>query len=76
MKFLLTLILIFVFVPPLLRLVLRLFISNQVSKAQRQVAEQQRAAQRNQGRTRVDTPTPRPDAFKGGEYVDYEEIKD
>jgi|GEM_PF-6720985 len=76
MKFLFTLILIFVIVPPLLRLALRFFISNQVSKAQRQVAEQQRAAQRNQGRTRVETPPSRPDSFKGGEYVDYEEIKD
>ncbi len=76
MKFLLTLILIFVLVPPLLRLALRFFISNQVSKAQRQVAEQQRAAQRREGRTQVDTPPARKDSFRGGEYVDYEEIKD
>lgn len=76
MKFILTLILIFVLVPPLLRLALRLFISKQVSKAQRQVFEQQREAQRRAGRVNVDTAPPRKDSFRGGEYVDYEEIKD
>ncbi|MCY7351843.1 MAG: DUF4834 family protein [Cytophagaceae bacterium] len=76
MKFIFTLILIFVLVPPLLRLVIRLFLSNQVSKAQRQVHEQQRAAQRHEGRINVDRTPPRKDDFKGGDYVDYEEVKD
>lgn len=76
MKFILTLILIFVLVPPLLRLALRLFISKQVGKAQRQVFEQQRTAQRRTGTTNVDSAPPRKDSFRGGEYVDYEEVKD
>lgn len=76
MKFILTLILIFVLVPPLLRLALRIFISKQVGKAQRQVFEQQREAQRRTGNMNVDSVPPRKDSFRGGEYVDYEEIKD
>jgi hypothetical protein len=76
MKFILTIILIFILVPPLLRLLIRFFLSNQISKAQQDLFKQQQAAKRNEGRVHVDRKPETKETLRGGEYVDYEEVKD
>lgn len=83
MKFFLT-ILFFIFVfPTVLRWVLRLFIANQVNKAQRDFFQQQDQPQsRGNGRAKgdkinIDHIPNKNDSkgYKGGDYIDYEEVK-
>ena len=76
MKFILTIILIFILVPPLLRLLIRFFLSNQISKAQQELFRQQQQAKRDEGRVRVERQPDSKETLRGGEYVDYEEVKD
>jgi hypothetical protein len=79
MKFLLILLLIFFVFPPLLRYFFRLFIKDQFQKAQKQFYNDQVRPPGPTGRTDVDFVPPQKSKkqdFKGGEYVDYEEVKD
>ncbi|TAE23876.1 MAG: DUF4834 domain-containing protein [Cytophagales bacterium] len=70
-KILLIVILLIAFVPPVRRFLFYLLVGRQLVKEQRRQAPQPR----REGETRVDYVPPRPNTNKGGDYVDYEEIK-
>jgi len=74
-KFLLILILIIAFVAPVRRFVFWLLVGRQLAKEQRRTSGS--ASDRREGSTNVDYVPPKPgeSRFKGGEYVDYEEVK-
>lgn len=79
MKFLIILLVIFFVFPPLLRYLFRLFIKDQFQKAQKQFYNEHARPQRPEGRIDVDYVPPQKGKgqdFKGGEYIDYEEVKD
>lgn len=69
-KILFICILLIAFVPPVRRFVFYLLVGRQLVKEQRR----QTPPRRREGETRVDHVPPRPNANKGGEYVDYEEV--
>ena len=76
MKYILIISLIIMFVPPVRRFVFQLLVGKQLMKEQKRQAEANRA--RREGETRVENrPTQRTDSpfQRGGEYVDYEEVK-
>lgn len=78
MKFLLILLIIFFVFPPLLRYFFRLFIRDQFNKAQQQFYGQQKPP-RPDGKIDVDfvpQKKSKTENFKGGDYIDYEEVKD
>ena len=74
MKYILIITLIIMFVPPVRRFVFQLLVGRQLVKEQkRQAAAYQR---RREGEVRVESHPPRKtDSFRGGQYVDYEEVK-
>ncbi len=72
LKYLFILTLIILFVPPVRRFVFYLLVGRQLVKQQKQ----QGRGSRRDGDIRVDNRPPQADTrFKGGEYVDYEEVK-
>ncbi|RIV22511.1 DUF4834 domain-containing protein [Fibrisoma montanum] len=73
-KYLFIAFLIIAFVPPVRRFVFYLLVGRQLVKEQKR---QQPFGKRREGDVRVDSKTPKSDGttFKGGEYVDYEEVK-
>ncbi|MDF7821332.1 DUF4834 domain-containing protein [Runella sp. MFBS21] len=79
MKILFNILLVFVFliafVPAFRRFMFWLLVGRQLIKEQKKANRQ---PQRREGDVRVERPTSKDDSsrFKGGEYVDYEEIKD
>ena len=72
LKFLLIATLIILFVPPVRRFVFYLLVGRQLAKEQRR---QNPYARQPEGDVRVHTPPQGNSSFKGGEYVDYEEVK-
>lgn len=70
-KILFVFILLLVFVPPVRRFVFYLLVGRQLVKEQRR----QEPIRRREGETRVDNVPPRSTGTKGGEYVDFEEVK-
>ena len=70
-KILFVVILLIAFVPPVRRFVFYLLVGRQLVKDQRRQAP----PRRREGETQVDHVPPRPSANKGGEYVDFEEVK-
>jgi UPF0716 family protein affecting phage T7 exclusion len=75
MKYILIISLIIMFVPPIRRFVFQLLVGRQLVKEQRRQAEAFR--KRREGEVRVEN-RPAKDSnspYRGGEYVDYEEIK-
>lgn len=70
-KILFVFILLLVFVPPVRRFVFYLLVGRQLVKEQRR----QEPTRRREGETRVDHVPPRPNNTKGGEYIDFEEVK-
>jgi UPF0716 family protein affecting phage T7 exclusion len=73
LKYLFIITLIILFVPPVRRFVFYLLVGRQLVKQQRQANGFER---RQEGDIRVDNKSPKGDApFKGGDYVDYEEVK-
>lgn len=76
MKYILIISLIIMFVPPVRRFVFQLLVGKQLIKEQKRQAEANRA--RREGEIRVENrPTKSTDSpfQRGGEYVDYEEVK-
>ncbi|KAB7728658.1 DUF4834 domain-containing protein [Rudanella paleaurantiibacter] len=72
LKILFIIALLIAFVPPVRRFVFYLLVGRQLVKEQRR----QTPPRRREGDTKVDYVPPRPDSpYKGGEYVDYEEVK-
>jgi UPF0716 family protein affecting phage T7 exclusion len=72
-KYLFIITLIILFVPPVRRFVFYLLVGRQLVKQQKQASGFER---RREGEIRVDNKSPKGDApFKGGDYVDYEEVK-
>lgn len=72
LKYLFILTLIILFVPPVRRFVFYLLVGRQLVKQQKQQA----GGNRREGDIRVeDKPVKEDPRFKGGEYVDYEEVK-
>ena len=75
MKYILIITLIIMFVPPVRRFVFQLLVGRQLVKEQKRQAEAYRKRQegevRVQNRSAKGTDSP----YRGGEYVDYEEIK-
>lgn len=74
-KYLLIITLIILFVPPVRRFVFYLLVGRQLIKQQKQ-QNGNRSGQR-EGEIRVDNRSTKSDdsRYKGGEYVDYEEVK-
>lgn len=73
LKYLFIITLIILFVPPVRRFVFYLLVGRQLVKQQKQAGGFER---RREGEVRVDSKSPKGDApFKGGDYVDYEEVK-
>ncbi len=67
--------LLIVFVPPFRRFLFHLLVGRQLMKQQRKHQNGQRPPQR-EGSIRVDRDSKKDDSrFRGGEYIDYEEIK-
>ena len=63
------------FVPPFRRFLFHLLVGRQLMKQQQKYQNGGRPPQR-EGSIRVDVDPNKPDSrFKGGEYVDYEEVK-
>ena len=76
MKYILIISLIIMFVPPIRRFVFQLLVGKQLIKEQKRQAAAY--AKRREGEIRVEnSPTQRTDSpfQRGGEYVDYEEVK-
>ena len=74
MKYILIITLIIMFVPPIRRFVFQLLVGRQLVKEQKRQAEASR--RRQEGEIRVETPAKKSNSpFRGGEYVDYEEVK-
>lgn len=82
MKFILNtfliLLLLTAFVPPFRRFVFHLLVGRQLIKQQKKAEEAfRRATTKNSNQVNVEYPPQNNTSrFKGGEYVDYEEIKD
>lgn len=73
-KYLFIVTLIILFVPPVRRFVFYLLVGRQLVKQQKQQAD--RYSRTREGEVRVNNQPKKGDsAFKGGEYVDYEEVK-
>ncbi|WP_460634712.1 DUF4834 domain-containing protein [Larkinella harenae] len=74
-KFLFVLILLIAFVPPVRRFFFWLLVGRQLAKEQRKANQQY--YQGREGETRVHTSPPgaNESKLKGGEYVDYDEVK-
>ncbi len=71
----LILVVLIAFVPPFRRFLFHLLVGRQLMKEQRKYQNGNRQPQR-EGSIRVDVDPNKPDSrFKGGEYVDYEEVK-
>ncbi len=63
------------FVPPFRRFLFHLLVGRKLMKEQRKYQDSQRPPQR-EGSIRVDRDPKKDDKpFRGGEYVDYEEVK-
>lgn len=79
MKILFNILLIFLFfvafVPPFRRFMFWLLVGRQLVKEQKKA---NRSAPRHEGEIKVEQKPSNPDQsrFRGGEYVDYEEVKD
>lgn len=75
LKYLFILTLIILFVPPVRRFVFYLLVGRQLVKEQKRRNEP--FGGRRDGEVRVDPRTAKPNnsGFKGGDYVDYEEVK-
>ncbi|GAB3505595.1 hypothetical protein GCM10027341_37480 [Spirosoma knui] len=74
-KYLFILTLIILFVPPVRRFVFYLLVGRQLVKEQKRQGDLY--GKRREGEVRVDKRQAKQDdsSFKGGEYVDYEEVK-
>lgn len=80
LKFLLIATLIILFVPPVRRFIFYLLVGRQLAKEQRQQHNPNAGrpfAGRKEGDVKVENRPPQGNTtpFKGGEYVDYEEVK-
>ncbi len=74
LKFLLIATLIILFVPPVRRFVFYLLVGRQLVNQQKR--QQNPSPNHREGEVRVDRSTKGSDSsFKGGEYIDYEEVK-
>ena len=75
MKYILIITLIIMFVPPVRRFIFQLLVGRQLIKEQKRQAEAFRKSR--EGEVRVENrSTKKPDSsYRGGEYVDYEEVK-
>lgn len=71
LKYLFIITLIILFVPPVRRFVFYLLVGRQLVKQQKQ----QTGTHRREGDIRVENRPKENQRFKGGEYVDYEEVK-
>lgn len=78
LNIILILLLLTAFVPPFRRFMFHLLVGRQLIKQQKKAEDAFRKSRTNNNHIRVDrTPQDNSDSrFKGGEYVDYEEIKD
>lgn len=71
----LILILLTAFVPPFRRFLFHLLVGRQLMKEKKKYEKARQEAQR-EGKIRVDVdPNAKKSNFRGGEYVDYEEVK-
>jgi hypothetical protein len=67
------------FFPRLLRWGLKMFIGSQINKVQSEFQNQAKAKIHKEGEIKVDysaTQKGKSENMKGGEYIDYEEVKD
>lgn len=76
-KFLLIFVLLLIFVAPLRRFLFWLIVGRQIVNEQKKYHKQQEQPTRKEGDVKVDyIPKSNDNRFKGGQYVDYEEVKD
>lgn len=77
LKFLLFVAIFLYFFPKVLRFGLKMFIGNQMEKVQKDFQNQTRQSTRKEGEIKVETPQQKAKTKDmGGEYIDYEEVKD
>lgn len=75
MKYILIITLIIMFVPPVRRFVFQLLVGRQLVKEQKRQAEAQRGRQEGEIRVEKSSAKKTDSSYRGGEYVDYEEVK-
>ncbi|MFT4031301.1 MAG: DUF4834 domain-containing protein [Siphonobacter sp.] len=80
MKILFNIILIFLAIsfifPWLVRWIFRMFLADQFSKAERDFIREKQAQKKREGKIKVDYVPPTKKGYEGGDYIDYEEIKE
>lgn len=74
-KFLFVLLLLIAFVPPVRRFFFWLLVGRQLAKEQRKANDQFQRGQEGETRVRNSSSSANESKLKGGEYVDYTEVK-
>jgi hypothetical protein len=74
-KFLFVLLLLIAFVPPVRRFLFWLLVGRQLAKEQRKANQQFNRGREGETRVNVTPSGSRDSKLKGGEYVDYDEVK-
>ncbi len=62
--------------PRIVRWVFRLFLKDQFSRVEREFRQQQQQGRQREGKVNVDYTPPQKEGYKGGDYIDYEEVKE
>lgn len=77
-KYIFIVILILILIPPVRRWLFWLVVGRQLVKEQKKQNQQRGKTQQKKGDINIDyvPNNAKKDGFKGGEYVDYEEVKD
>ncbi len=77
-KYIILFLLVLVFVPTVRRFLFWLIVGNQMVKEQKRQARKEKQESRREGDVKVDyiPDNGKNNGYKGGQYVDYEEVKD
>ncbi|WP_420154517.1 DUF4834 domain-containing protein [Siphonobacter sp.] len=62
--------------PRIVRWVFRLFLKDQFSRVEREFRQEKAQNRQREGKVNVDYAPPQKEGYKGGDYIDYEEVKE
>lgn len=62
--------------PRIVRWVFRLFLKDQFSRVEREFRQEKAQNRQREGKINVDYTPPQKEGYKGGDYIDYEEVKE
>ncbi|WP_133163281.1 DUF4834 domain-containing protein [Siphonobacter curvatus] len=62
--------------PRIVRWVFRLFLKDQFSRVEREFRQEKAQNRQREGKINVDYAPPQKEGYKGGDYIDYEEVKE